>query len=146
LIVLQTDIYFSAKQKILSAKMNVHPINLAVRFLLEIAMLITLGCWGWHLNGTWRYLGVTAFPIIAAVLWGVFRIPDDPKPAPVAIPGILRLLLELGLFGFASWALNNLGYPILSLIMAAVVALHYIVSYDRTWVMLTNKPYRGFIK
>jgi hypothetical protein len=126
--------------------MNTNPINLAARFLLEIAMLITLGCWGWHLNGAWRYAGVAGLPIVAAALWGIFRIPNDPKPAPAAIPGILRLLLELGLFGFASWALYNLGYPTSSLIMAAVVAVHYIVSYDRTWVMLRNKPYRGFVK
>lgn len=126
--------------------MNTNPVNLALRFLLEIVMLIILGCWGWHLSGIGRYIGVAGLPIAAATLWGVFRIPNDPKPAPIAIPGILRLLLELGLFGFASWALYDLGYSTLSLIMAAVVTVHYIVSYDRTWVMLKNKPYKGFIK
>ena len=126
--------------------MNTNPINLTVRFLLEIAMLTALGCWGWHLSGISRYIAATGLPIAAATLWGVFRIPNDPKPAPVAVPGILRLLLELGLFGFASWALYDLGYSTLSLIMGAVVIIHYVVSYDRTWVMLRNKPYRGFIK
>jgi len=139
------DIYFSVKTKDIW-RMNTNPVNLAVRFLLEIMMLIILGCWGWHLSGPVRYAGVIGLPIIAAALWGIFRIPNDPKPAPVVIPGILRLLLELSLFGFASWALYDLGYPKLSLIMATVVAVHYIVSYDRTWVMLRNKPYRGFIK
>src|SRR5437868_6480791 len=120
--------------------MNTNPINLIVRFLLEIAMLIVLGYWGWHLSGIWRYIGATGLPIAAATLWGVFRIPNDPKPATITIPGPLRLLLELGLFGFANWALYDLGYSTLSLIMAAVVTIHYIVSYDRTWVMLRNKP------
>ena len=126
--------------------MNTNPINLTVRFLLEIAMLTALGCWGWHLSGISRYIAAAGLPIAAATLWGVFRIPNDPKPAPVAVPGILRLLLELGLFGFASWALYDLGYSTLSLIMGAVVIIHYVVSYDRTWVMLRNKPYSGFIK
>lgn len=127
--------------------MNNNPVNLAIRFLLEIVILIVLGCWGWHLTETWiRYIAAIGLPLIAAVLWGIFRIPNDPKPAPVAIPGILRLLLELGLFGLASWALYNLGYSKLATIMAAIVILHYIVSYDRTWAMLRNKPYNGFLK
>lgn len=78
--------------------MNTNPINLAVRFLLEIVMLVALGCWGWHLTGSWiHYVTVTGFPVIAAVLWGVFRIPDDPKPAPVAVPGIIRLLFRMAI-------------------------------------------------
>ncbi len=127
--------------------MNTNPVNLTVRFLLEIVMLTVLGCWGWHLSGNWiKYIAVTGLPIIAAVLWGVFRIPDDPKPAPVAVPGIVRLLLEWGLFGWAAWAMYDLGNTKFALIMALVVILHYAISYDRTWAMLRNKPYNGFIK
>jgi hypothetical protein len=127
--------------------MNTNPINLIVRFLLEIAILLVLGLWGWHLFYTWpRFICAGAFPVIAAALWGTFRIPNDPKPAPVAIPGLLRLLLELFLFGFAVWALYNMGYTHLWLVMAIIVAVHYTVSYDRTWAMLQNKPYNGFIR
>src|ERR1700742_582088 len=127
--------------------MNNNPINLAIRFLLEIVMLIILGCWGWHLSETWiRYIAAIGLPLIAAALWGIFRIENDPKPAPVAIPGILRLILELGLFALTSWALYDLGYSHLATIMAAIVILHYIVSYDRTRAMLRNKPYNGFVK
>jgi hypothetical protein len=126
---------------------NTNPINLAVRFLLEIVMLIALGYWGWHFNALWlKYVATPGLPIIAATLWGVFRIPDDPKPAPVPVPGIIRLLLELGLFGFTSWTLCDLGYSKLGATVAGVVLLHYIVSYDRTWVMLRNRPYKGFVK
>ncbi|WP_436488236.1 YrdB family protein [Chitinophaga sp. ARDCPP14] len=125
--------------------MNTHPVNLAVRFLLEILMLVILGYWGWRLvNGWWSYVLVVAFPLTAAVLWGVFRIPNDPKAAPVAIPGVARLLLELFLFGLAAWALHSLGYLRESIALAVVVIIHYAVSWDRTWVMLQNKPYNGF--
>jgi hypothetical protein len=127
--------------------MNRNPINLAVRFLLEVAMLIALGYWGFHLAADWpRYVYATGIPVIAAVLWGVFRIQNDPKPAPVEVPGMIRLLLELGLFGFASWALFDLGYTQQSIIMAIIVVVHYAVSYDRTWAMIRNKPYLGFVK
>jgi hypothetical protein len=127
--------------------MNTNPVNLAVRFLLEIVMLIAFACWGWHSTTGWfRYIAAAGLPVIAATLWGVFRIPNDPKPAPVAIPGIVRLLLEWVLFGLAAWALHDLGYTKSAIVMVVVVVLHYIVSYDRTWVMLRNKPYNGFIK
>jgi Protein of unknown function (DUF2568) len=124
--------------------MNANPINLAVRFLLEIAMLIILGYWGWHLTEGWvRYPAVVGLPLIAAALWGIFRIPDDPKPAPVEIPSLMRLMLEWILFALAVWALCDLRYVRLAWIMAFVVILHYIVSYDRTLVMLRNGRYKN---
>ena len=127
--------------------MNTNPINLGVRFLLEIAMLLSLGIWGFHLfNGFAQYIAAIVFPAIAALLWGIFRIPNDPKPAPLEIPGLVRLLLELSLFGLAIYALFSLDHKDLSYAMAIIVGLHYLVSYDRTWAMLNNKPYRGFIK
>ncbi len=127
--------------------MNTNPVNLAVRFALEIAMLIVLGCWGRHLTETWlRFAAATGFPVIAAALWGIFRIQNDPKPAPVETPGPVRLLLELALFGWAVWGLYQLGKTGLSEIMAIIVIVHYLVSYDRTWVMLRNRPYKGFVK
>jgi hypothetical protein len=126
--------------------MNTNPVNLTVRFLLEIVMLIVLGYWGWHSTGDWvKYIAAGGLPLIAAVLWGIFRIPDDPKPAPVAVPGIVRLILELILFGSAAWASYDLGYTKTAVVMAIITLLHYLVSYDRTWAMLRNKPYRGFI-
>ncbi|MGZ3752993.1 MAG: YrdB family protein [Mucilaginibacter sp.] len=125
--------------------MNTNPINLAVRFLLEIAMLIILGYWGWHLAGNLlHYIAAAGLPLTAAALWGIFRIPNDPKPAPIAVPGIIRVLLEFMLFGSAVWALLDLDYTKSGWIMAVIVILHYLISYDRTWVMLRNKPYKGF--
>jgi hypothetical protein len=126
--------------------MNTNPINLAVRFLLEIAMLIIIGYWGWCITTDWmQYAAALLLPVTATVIWGVFRIQNDPKPAPVEVPGIVRLLLEWVLFGSAIFALFSLGYYTLGLVMAIIVKLHYIVSYDRTFAMLQNKPYEGFV-
>jgi hypothetical protein len=127
--------------------MNTNPINLAVRFLLELIMLFVLCLWGWHLGGGWvRYVYAILFPVAAATLWGVFRIQNDPKPAPVETPGVIRLLLELGLFTLTVSGLHSLGYAIAGWVIATIVVIHYLVSYDRTLVMLRNKPYRGFVK
>jgi hypothetical protein len=127
--------------------MNTNPINLALRFLLELVMLADISWWGYHRFAGW--LGIAAciaFPVLAAVLWGVFRIPNDPRPAPVAIRGPFRLLLEWVLFGWAVWALEDLGYDAGAWFLAGILVAHYLVSYDRTVSMLRNKPYKGFVK
>lgn len=127
--------------------MNTNPINLAVRFLLELIMLFVLCLWGWHLGAGWlRYAYAILFPVAAAMLWGIFRIQNDPKPAPVETPGIIRLLLELGLFALTVFGLRALGHGTAGWIIAVIVIIHYLVSYDRTWVMLQNKTYKGFVK
>lgn len=120
--------------------MGSHPVNLAVRFLLEIAALVAIGYWGWSQHdGILRYLLAIGGPILAAVLWGTFAVPDDPSrsgKAPVPVPGILRLALELAIFAFATWALYDAGSSLLALILAVIVVGHYALSYDRiAWLL-----------
>jgi hypothetical protein len=127
--------------------MNKTPVNLAVRFLLELIILVALGMWGWHLFAGWeQYAAAIIMPALAATLWGVFRIPNDPGKAPVKTPGLIRLLMELGLFGLTVWILFALNYITFGYTIALIVIVHYVVSYDRTWAMLRNKPYNGFVK
>ena len=49
-----------------------HPLNLAIRFLLEITGLVGFALWGWHTPSVlWaRVLPVIAVPLIAATAWG----------------------------------------------------------------------------
>ena len=120
--------------------MGSHPLNLTLRFLLEIAALVAIGYWGFSQHtGLWRFIIGIGGPLIAAVLWGTFAVPDDPSrsgKAPVPIPGVLRLVLELSLFGFAAWALYDAGSPVLALIMAGLTIIHYALSYDRiAWLV-----------
>lgn len=125
--------------------MNTNPVNLAVRFLLELMMLAILGWWGYHhFSGSAAIAAAIGLPVAAALLWGVFRIPNDPRPAPVAIPGPLRLLLEWALFALAVCALIDLGHDTLAWLLAGMLVAHYLVSYDRTIAMLRNRPYLGF--
>jgi hypothetical protein len=117
-----------------------HPINLMVRFLLELCALAASGYWGWATHkGALRYLLALGLPLLLAILWGTLAVPDDPSRsgrAPVPMPGIVRLVLELAVFAFAAWALYDAGRPALGLILSAVVVAHYIVSYDRiVWLV-----------
>ena len=123
--------------------MGSHPLNLMLRFMLEMAAVGTVGIWGWKLGEDWgRFFWAALLPILLMVVWGVFAVPEDPSrsgKAPVAIPGIFRLLLELGIFAFAIWAFYDVGFPRLSLVFGFLVFLHYGSSYDRIRWLLIQK-------
>lgn len=116
-----------------------HPLNLAVRFGLELVMLGAAGVWGWQQRGDrLRFVLALGVPLIAAVLWGTFRVPGDPGSAPIVVPGVLRLALELALFAFAIWALYDVGAIRSSWILGIAVVLHYVTSYDRILWLITQ--------
>ena len=120
--------------------MGSHPINLALRFLLELAAWGAMGYWGWMQgDGPLRYLLLIGLPVVAAAIWGTFAVPDDPSRsgrAPVPVPGLVRLAIEFATFGTATWALYDTGNTTLSLVFAATVVVHYLVSYDRVlWLL-----------
>ena len=123
--------------------MSIHPLNLAFRFLLEIIALFAAGYWGWNQgNGFYRYIFAIGVPIIWAVLWGIFAVPKDPSRsgnAPVPIPGISRLILELCVFGFAAWALYTSLSTWSGIIFACLVILHYTLSFDRVNWLITGR-------
>jgi hypothetical protein len=108
--------------------------------LLELSALAAMGYWGWLQSDSWlRIVLALGIPTIAAVLWGTFRVPNDPGRVPVPIPGVIRLALELLFFGFAVWALNDSVATNLSWIMGVTLFIHYAVSYDRVIWLITSK-------
>ena len=115
--------------------MGSHPINLIVRFLLEIMVLFSLSLWGWKQSDGWlRIVLVLGIPIIAAAIWGAFAVPNDPSrsgSAPIIVPGFIRLAIELAFFVFGTWVLYDLGHSRICLIFGIVITLHYSISYDR---------------
>jgi hypothetical protein len=120
--------------------MSQNPINLAVRFLLEISALTAIGFWSWTQHtGILQIALVIALPVLAATLWGIFRTPEDAsanRKAPVPVAGWVRLLLELAFFGFAVWGLFDAGAMLTAWIFGGVILIHYLVSYDRIrWLM-----------
>jgi hypothetical protein len=119
--------------------MSQNPLNLAVRFLLEIIALVAIGAWARvQFPGAVGFTLMIIVPLFAAVIWGTFNVKDDPSrsgKAPVPVPGILRLMLELIFFGLATWALFSLNETY-GWIFGLVTLAHYILSYDRIlWLL-----------
>lgn len=122
--------------------MGSHPINLGFRFLLEIIALIASGMWAWKQSDGWlKLILAIGLPIVLAAIWGVFAVPNDPSrsgSAPIVTPGFIRLVIELGIFAFASWSLYSIGFNTACIAFAVLVALHYMLSYDRILWLLTQ--------
>jgi hypothetical protein len=123
--------------------MSRKPLNLLLRFLLEIIALVVTGMWGYHLSESWTgILWAILFPVIFATLWGVYAVREDPGRSGKTViptPGIVRLLLELVLFGVATWMMIDLGYTVTGIIFGGVVLIHYLLSLDRVlWLMKTG--------
>lgn len=123
--------------------MGSHPVNLMIRFLLELLALASVGLWGWKsYEGTLQYLLGLGLPILMTIVWGTFAVIDDPSrsgKAPIPVSGQVRLVIEFIFFALAVWALYDLKYPRLSYALGGIVIIHYIVSYDRLKWLLAQK-------
>ncbi|MCC6615095.1 MAG: YrdB family protein [Anaerolineae bacterium] len=105
------------------------PLNLALRFLLEICLLIALGYWGFSTQSEIVpkiLLGIGA-PLIAAIVWGVLLAPASNRR--LADP--LRLLAEIVIFAVGALALAAAGQPRLAVIFAVVALVNMILL--RVW-------------
>lgn len=117
-----------------------NPLNLALRFILEMATLVAVGVAGWQqFDGVAGWLAAIGLPVAMAAVWGTFAVPDDPSrggSAPVPVPGAVRLLVEGLFFAGGVVALWSIGSTTLALVFAAVVAVHYALSWDRiVWLV-----------
>ena len=112
--------------------------NLALRFILELCALAALSYWGFRTGGGGLLKAVLGIglPVLVAFAWGTFRVPNDPGKAPVAVPGTLRLLLELAVFGGAVAGLAAAGRPSIAWAFGLVVLVNYALLYDRlVWLL-----------
>lgn len=108
-------------------------INLGVHFLLELAAIGAVAYWGFKIGSGWlarAALGML-LPLILAAVWGIFRVPNDPGPALVAVPGWLRLLIEWGIFALAAWSLVAAGKQNLAWAFAILAVTNYALMYER---------------
>jgi hypothetical protein len=120
--------------------MSLYLLNLVFRFCLEMASLIAVGMWGWHPTDGWlRYVLAIGLPLILSTIWGVFNVPGDPSRsgnAPVVVPGILRLFIELIFFACGAYAFLSLGYQAIGGTFIILVILHYLASFNRiSWLL-----------
>jgi len=114
--------------------------NLALRFGLEVAAFVGLGAAAWdQTTGVTQWIAVIAVPVGAMAVWGIFNVLNDPSrsgKAPVAVPGWLRLAIELLILGAGAFALGAVWGSGLGIAVAVLIALHYAVSWSRVrWLL-----------
>ena len=93
--------------------------NLALRFVLELALLGGLAAWGFSFGGVAGVLLGIGAPVAAAGVWGLLVAPK----APSRLDDPWRLALELVLFAAGVAALAAAGYRNLALLLAVAVAV-----------------------
>jgi len=80
----------------------VSQLNLALKFLLELAALVAFGLWGASIaSGFAAVVLAVVLPVVVAVLWGAFAAPRARRRLPLR----LRAPFELGVFALAALAL-----------------------------------------
>ncbi len=119
----------------------------ALRFLIEIAALVCWGWIGWEIApGGWRWAAAIVLPLIGAIVWATFRAPGDHSAgggAPVAVPGIVRLLIELGVLGGAAVTVALVGHPIVGLVLGAAIVVHHAATVPRLRWLVTSPSSDG---
>ncbi|HVN16101.1 MAG TPA: YrdB family protein [Anaerolineales bacterium] len=100
-------------------------LNLAVRFLLELCLLVVVGYWGFKTQSGWlmKILFGIGLPVLIAVLWGTFLAPKATHP----LSGASFLALELVLFAAGMLSLFASGQPTLGWIYAITVIVNKIL-------------------
>lgn len=115
--------------------MAYHPLNLFLRFLLELTAWFSMGLYGWHLNDSaFRYLFMLGIPFLSILIWGIFNVPGDASrsgKAPVIVAGWIRLTIEFITFGFGAWTLFSLGHSFYGYVFSILVIIHYLLSFER---------------
>jgi hypothetical protein len=90
--------------------------NLAVAFLLELAVLAAAGYWGFQLDGSLAWLAGLGAPVVLALLWGRFAAPR----AANALHGVAGGVFRVCWFACGAAALVVAGHPVWGITLAVV--------------------------
>jgi hypothetical protein len=121
---------------------------LGLRFLLEIAALVVVGMFAWlELPGVWAWIGAFGLPLAMIVIWGTFNVPGDPSRgggAPIAVSGVVRLVIETLFFGAAVAAAMVVASLSAGLAFLCGVVISYALYEERIkWLLEQPSPRRG---
>jgi hypothetical protein len=100
-------------------------LNLSVRFLLELCILVIVGYWGFHTEGTGMIktlLGIGSV-LAFAVMWGMFLAPKSS----MRLQGLWALSLEVLVFGLTAWTLYSTRKRSLTMVFGAIYLLNKIL-------------------
>ncbi len=102
-------------------------INLGLRFLLELAALISLGYWGFNINGaliTKVCVGI-GLPLVTAIIWGFFGSPKAIFPLAKSF----KWLLLFAIYVVSALALYSSGLKYIGVIFLVTAAINSILMY-----------------
>jgi hypothetical protein len=123
------------------------PFQAGLRFAIELTALVCWGAIGWQLgSGATRWLTSIGLILAAAIVWGTFRAPDDHSAngdAPVPVPGIVRLLIELDLLLGAAIVSAVLWRPFVGIVLGVAVVAHYAATTRRVRWLLAQRTTGG---
>lgn len=103
----------------------VKSLNLGLRFVLELCLLASLFTASINLinNPILRWTAAIGLPVLAASIWGIFVAPKSQH----ILDQPYRLVVELILFGLASFMLYRAGYPKIAIVFIGVVIINEIL-------------------
>ncbi len=106
-------------------------LNLALKFLLELAAFAALAVWGWQTGSLLVGLVLAvAAPAVAVVVWGLFAAPRATRRLPTR----WRVPLELGVFLLSSGALAAAGHPAIAVVFLGAVVVNALgLTAFRQW-------------
>jgi hypothetical protein len=102
-------------------------INLVTAFLLEIAMIVAFGYFGYHYpeNFAMKYIFMIGFPLMATILWGFLAAPKSKH----RLQKLPRLIFALTIFGAAIFLLNSTGKTMLAAVFAILVIINQLLLF-----------------
>lgn len=100
-------------------------LNLAVRFLLELFMLVAVGYWGFKTHSGWtiRILLGIGLPILLILIWSLFVAPKAVYP----LRGMPHMALSLILLGSGAVALFASGKANLGWAYAIILIVNQVL-------------------
>lgn len=111
-------------------------INLTLRAIMEAAIVLAFGYWGYHLANreSIKILLAIIIPLFVFGFWGLI---DFHQFGNIAEP--LRLIQELVVTGAAALVLYLSGLPVLCWIMAFLTIVHHVLVYASGSRLIKNK-------
>ncbi|RKR75417.1 YrdB family protein [Frondihabitans australicus] len=104
-------------------------VNDVLRFFLELFAFFSLAFWGYM---AWPFpwpglLFLIGLPILAMVVWGLFRSPK----AVVQSDPVGKAIVEIAVMGAAVYTWFSLGYPIVCAVFGVLALVSGIVNFRR---------------
>ena len=117
-----------------------HPVNLAVRFMLEVAAAVGIFRLGLQFaDGVVAGLLAVGMVAVGVAAWGLCNVPGDASrsgSAPVPVRGPVRLAIEVTVFAIGAAGWFAAGPRWFAWAYLVITLVHHLASVDRmAWLI-----------